>query len=166
MAKDNCPQTETKKQKAVRTWLEDENDHLWTDNHIAKQCGVSVPFVAARRRTCTKFAPPTRRKRLNEKGEIVWKITRANKRTKGKKNPPLPPIALREVRGSELNSLLSRLKTDVSELSTHTDASLIVVCAAEEFLEILTAYPPHKKLIEDVDAWGDTNEANEMHQPL
>ena len=164
MAEDNHPETETKKQKAVRGWLDDEDGHLWTDSHIAKQCGVSVLFVSARRRTCTKFASPTKRKHLNKMGETVWKITRAN--TKGKTKPSLPPIALKEVRGSELNSLLNRLKTDVADLSTHKDASIIIICAAEEFLDILNAYPPQKKLHEDVDAWRDTNHTNEMHEPL
>ena len=44
MTEDNHPLTETKKQKAVRIWLEDEEKHLWTDNHIAEQCGVSIPL--------------------------------------------------------------------------------------------------------------------------
>ena len=79
MAKDNCPQTETKKQKAVRTWLEDDEGHLWTDNHIAKQCGVSVPFVSSRRCLNTKFAPPAKRKHLNKMGETVWKNIRTKK---------------------------------------------------------------------------------------
>ena len=166
MAKDNCPQTETKKQKAVRIWLDDENNHLWTDEHIAQRCGVSVPFVSSRRRLNTKFAHPTKRKRLNKKGEIVWIKTRANGKKAKLETEPMLPKAFPEVRGPELNLLLNRLRTDVSMLSTHTDAHLMVVCAAEEFLEILNAYPPQKKLIKDVDAWGDTNEANEMHQPL
>ena len=34
MAEDNHHQTETKKQKAVRIWLEDEEKHLWTDNQL------------------------------------------------------------------------------------------------------------------------------------
>ena len=163
MAKDNCPQTETKKQKAVRTWLEDEEKHLWTDAHIAEQCGVSIPFVSVRRHASTKFASPTKRKRLNKNGETVWKNTRAN--TNGKTKPPRS-ITLPEVRGPGLITLLSRLKTDAASLSTHKDANLIIVCAAEEFLDILNAYPPQKKVHEEIDAWGDTNNTNEMHELL
>ena len=107
MAKDNCPQTETKKQKAVRTWLEDEEKHLWTDAHIAEQCGVSIPFVSVRRHTSTKFASPTKRKRLNKNGETVWKNTRAN--TNGKTKPPRS-ITLPEVRGPELNYTFKQIK--------------------------------------------------------
>ena len=163
MAENYCPETETKKQRAVRLWLEDEEKHLWTDNHIAEQCGVSIPYVSARRRACTKFASPTKRKRLNKNGETVWKNTRAN--TNGKTKPPRS-ITLPEVRAPELNSLLSRLKTSVSMLSKHKEASLIIVCAAEEFLDILNAYPPQQKVHEEIDAWGDTNNTNEMHEPL
>ena len=160
MAEDNHPETETKKQKAVRIWLEDEEGHLWTDAHIAEQCGVSIPYVSARRRACTKFASPAKRKRLNKMGETVWKITRAN--TNGKTKPPRA-ITLPEVRGPELKTLLSRLRTDAASLSTHKEANLIIVCAAEEFLDILNAYPPQKKVHRVVDAWG---EANEIHEPL
>ena len=163
MAKDNCPRTETKKQKAVRIWLDDENERLWTDEHIAQRCGVSVPFVSARRRLNTKFAHPTKRKRLNKKGEIVWIKTRANGKKAKLETEPMLPKAFPEVRGPELNSLLNRLRTDVSMLSTHTDANLIVVCAAEEFLEILNAYTSKKSIHIDVDAWGDTNQ---IHEPL
>ena len=77
MTEDNHPLTETKKQKAVRIWLEDEEKHLWTDAHIAEQCGVSIPFVSVRRHACTKFASPAKRKRLNKNGETVWKNTRS-----------------------------------------------------------------------------------------
>ena len=157
MAEDNHPKTETKKQKAVRTWFEDEDGHLWTDKHIAEQCGVSITLVRIRREINANFASPTKRKYLNKKGETVWKITRAN--TKGRKKQPRP-IPLPEVRGPELNSLLSRLKTDVAMLAKHPDASLIVVCAAEEFLDILNAYPPQDKVlgqrVREVDAWGDS----------
>ena len=42
----------------------------------------------------------------------------------------------------------------------HKEAGLIIVCAAEEFLDILNAYPPQKKVHEEIDAWGDTNNTN------
>ena len=158
MTEDNHPQTETKKQKAIRMWLDDDDGHLWTDSHIAKRCGASVPFVSSRRRLNTKFAPPAKRKHLNKMGETVWK----NIRSKGKKQPPRA-ITLPEVRGPELITLLSRLRTDAASLSTHKEAGLIIVCAAEEFLDILNAYPPQKKVHRVVDDWS---EANEIHEPL
>ena len=143
----------TKKQKAVRVWLDDEENHLWTDGHIAAQCGVSVALVSASRLANTKFVHVTRRKRLNADGEVRW----INTRYKGKTRPT--PL----VKGKELNPLLSGLKTDLSALITHTDASIMVVCAAEEFLEVLNAYIPDDKSHEYVDAWDDTNGA---HEPL
>lgn len=69
--------TNAEKETAVRRWLEDDEMCQWTDGHIAKECLVSAPFVSKVARSLeTISSRPTKRKYLDEKGEVQWKETK------------------------------------------------------------------------------------------
>ena len=69
--------TNAEKELAVRRWLEDDEMCQWTDGHIAKECLVSAPFVSKVARSLeTISSRPTKRKYLDEKGEVQWKETK------------------------------------------------------------------------------------------
>ena len=140
------------KHKAVRKFLDNDEDCLWTDAHIAEQCQVSVSTVSRLRLADPNHVHLTKRKRLNDKGEIEWIRTKRIGKGQPRLDSTSPPVKV-----WSFNPLLSNLKTDLSTLITHTEASIMVVCAAEEFLEILSAYMPQDKPYNGIDTWGDTN---------
>jgi hypothetical protein len=70
-----APLTNRDKRRRVRTMVKDEEWHQWSDNQIAKHCGVTQPFVSAVRKSLRTVisegasATPTTRTYTNRYGQ-------------------------------------------------------------------------------------------------
>lgn len=91
--------TNADKRRAVETMLRDPEWVRWPDNRIARQCGVSQPFVSALRSSYNDYKIDADTPRLVERGGKVYEQSTANI---GKRSSSDKPVAPRVVDPDEL----------------------------------------------------------------